>query len=339
MGSAAAWQLARRGKSVLLLERFKAGHAYGASHGGVRIFRYGYSNPTYVRMVQAALPLWRELEAEAGETLLEITGALDHGPAAEIDRLAAAYQECGVLHERLTPEAAGQRWPGLRFDTAVLAQPNAGRTRADATVAALHRIAAASGAEIRYETPVLGIESSHDGVKIRINDEDLSAPVAVVAAGAWTPRLLAGLGIPLPAMKITEEQVAHFPLLHERPGGNPWPSFMHRGTTIWYGLEAPGEGIKLGEHHAGRLCDPDPEWRSFAIDPAARERIRRYAQDWLPGVLPELVSETTCLYTTTPTEDFVVERFGPVVVGAGFSGHGFKFTPLIGARLADLALG
>ncbi len=155
MGSAAGWQLARRGHAVLVLERFDASHTYGASHGGVRIFRYGYEDPTYVRMVQDALPLWRELEAESGETLLELIGALDHGPEREIDALAAAYQNCGVVHERLTPQAATERWPGLRFDTAVLAQTDAGRTRAAATVAALQRLSAALGAELRYQSRVV----------------------------------------------------------------------------------------------------------------------------------------------------------------------------------------
>jgi sarcosine oxidase len=339
MGSAAAWQLARRGRAVLLLERFGAGHIYGASHGGVRIFRYGYEDPTYVRMVQAALPLWRELEADAGETLLELTGALDHGLERDLDVLAAAYRECGVRHERLTAQDAAQRWPGLRFDTAVLAQADAGRTKAAATVTALHRTAAAHGADVRTDTQVLAIEWKAGEVIVRTENEKFSAPVAVVAVGAWAESLLDLLDIPLPELRTTEEQVFHFPPIEEHPGGNPWPSFMHRGPRIWYGLQTPGEGIKLGEHHAGAACDPEPGRRSFTIDPAARDRVRRYAAEWLPGVDPEPVTETTCLYTTTPTEDFVIDRFGPIVVAAGFSGHGFKFTPLIGARLADLAVG
>lgn len=339
MGSAAAWQLARRGRSVLLLERFAAGHSYGASHGGVRIFRYGYTDPAFVRMVQEALPLWRELEAESEETLLEVTGALDHGPERELDALAAAYRQCGIVHERMTPDAAAERWPGLRFDTAVLVQPDAGRTRAAATIAALHRSAAASGADVRFDTRVMAVESAGEHVVVRTENEELSAPVAVVAVGAWAATLLAPLRIPLPNLRTTEEQVFHFPPARQRPGSRPWPSFMHRGRRIWYGLESPGEGIKLGEHHAGQPCDPEPSRRGFSITPAARDRVRRYAAQWLPGVDPEPVTEATCLYTTTPNEAFVIDRFGPVVVAAGFSGHGFKFTPLIGARLAALALG
>jgi len=338
MGSAAAWQIARRGRPVLMLERFHAGHSYGASHGGVRIFRYGYEDPTYVQMVQDALPLWRELEAEAGDTLLELTGAVDHGPEREIGPLEAAYRKCGVVHERLTPQEATERWTGLRFDTAVLAQPDAGRTRAAATVAALRRAATASGADLRYESRALSLEPVSDGVLVRTEDEAFTACAAVVAVGAWAQPMLEPLGIPLPSLRITEEQVFHFPPRDTAPAGNLWPSFMHRGSRIWYGLETPGEGIKLGEHHAGPICNPEPERRSFTIEPAARERAVKYATDWLPGVTPKPVTEATCLYTTTPTEEFLIGRYGPIVVAAGFSGHGFKFTPLIGSRLADLAL-
>lgn len=145
---------------------------------------------------------------------------------------------------------------------------------------------------------MLDIVPAEDQVRVRTRNEEFTAPTVVVAAGAWTEPLLAPLAIPLPAMTTTEEQVFHFSAAQERPGGHPWTSFMHRGTTIRYGLQSPGEGIKLGEHHAGRVCDPEP------VD-----------AEWLPGVRPEPVTETTCLYTTTPTEEFVIERFGRVVVG------------------------
>lgn len=111
---------------------------------------------------------------------------------------------------------------------------------------------------------------------------------------------------------------------------------MHRGRWI-YGLATPGEGVKVAEHHTGPLVDPDA--RSFAPDEAGVERVRRYAAEWLPGLVPEPASVTTCLYTTTPTEDFVLDRVGRVVLASPCSGHGFKFTPEIGRLLAGLALG
>lgn len=340
MGSAATWQLARSGRSVLLLDRYGAGHAYGASHGEVRIFRYGYVDPRYVRMAQAALRRWRELEADSGQSLIELTGALDHGPEADIEDLAVAYRECGVAHERITPDEASQRWPGMRFDTTVLLQTEAGWIRAAATLQALHRAAARHGADVRWNERVLEIKAGADVVRLRTDSDGFEAPVVVVAAGAWTEQVLGSTGISLPILSNTQEQIFHFPpnpAIRSLPGDNLWPPFMHRGPQIWYGLETPGEGIKLGEHHGGIPCDPDA--RSFVVDPGARERACEYAARWLPGVDPEPVSETTCLYTTTPTEDFVIERYGRIVVAAGFSGHGFKFTPLVGARLAELATG
>jgi sarcosine oxidase len=111
---------------------------------------------------------------------------------------------------------------------------------------------------------------------------------------------------------------------------------VRRGSWI-YGLATPGEGVKVAEHHTGPVVDPDT--RSFDPDDAALERVRRYAADWLPGLVAEPRSVTTCLYTSTASEDFVLDRVGPVVLASPCSGHGFKFTPEVGRLLADLADG
>src|SRR5882762_7135322 len=131
MGSATAWWLARRGVDVVLLEQFAPGHARGSSHGGSRIFRLAYDDPSHVRMAQAALPLWRELEDDAGEPLLDTTGAIDHGDGASVDAVADAMKSCGVRFDRLSKDAAGERWPAMRFDGDVLFHADGGRCRAD----------------------------------------------------------------------------------------------------------------------------------------------------------------------------------------------------------------
>lgn len=143
MGASAAWWLALRGHDVVVLEQFEAGHERGSSHGATRVFRHAYPDAHYVRMAREALPLWRELEAEAGATLLELTGAADHGPPAAVDQIAAALIGESVAREQLRPSAAAERWPGMGFDQAVLFHPEAGRCLADATVAALHARATA----------------------------------------------------------------------------------------------------------------------------------------------------------------------------------------------------
>jgi sarcosine oxidase len=155
----------------------------------------------------------------------------------------------------------------------------------------------------------------------------------VVACGPWAPSTLAGL-VALPPLTVTREQVFYF---RPRDAGLVWPSFIHHRTPFVYGLDTPGMGVKVAEHHTGAPTDPDR--RSFEVDAEGQERVTRYVDEWFPGLEPEPASAETCLYTTTPTEDFVVDRAGPLVVAAGFSGHGFKFVPLIGRLLADLALG
>ena len=333
MGSAAAWCLARDGRGVALLERFDAGHKRGSSHGRSRIFRLAYPDPFYVELAQRALPLWRELEDDAGEALLTTTGGVDHGPAESVRGVAEALAARGASHELMDARAAADRWPGMRFGNAVLFQPDAGCCNADATVAALQRRAAAHGAEIRTDVGPVVIEPAGDGVVARAELGEWRAPVAVVACGPWAPKTLAGIAA-LPPVEVTREQVFYF---ESRDGSASWPSFIHHRTPYIYGLDTPGLGVKVAEHHTGAETDPDT--RTFDVDEAGRERVTRYVDEWFPGLQPEPVAAETCLYTTTPTEDFVVDRAGPVVVAAGFSGHGFKFTPLIGRLLADLAAG
>lgn len=334
MGSATAWWLARLGRDVVLLEQFEQGHVRGSSHGGSRIFRFAYPDVEYVALAQAALPLWRELEDDAGVALLDTTGGLDHGDPAVIATVADALTARGAAFEMLSPDAARERWPAMAFDRSVLFQPDAGRCRADDTVRALQDRAAAHGADVRFSTGPAELVERNDHVRARCRAVDLEvdASTAVITAGAWV-EAVAGPHVALPPVTVTQEQVVHFAPRDERE----WPSFIHHGDDLVYGLRTPGEGIKVGGHHTGPAVHGDT--RTFDLDPARVDVAVRYAERWLPGVEPIPVFGVTCLYTTTPTEDFVVDRRGPFVVGSPCSGHGFKFTPVIGLMLADLAMG
>jgi sarcosine oxidase len=333
MGSAAAWWLARRGRDVTLLEQYEQGHCRGSSHGGSRIFRLAYPDPVYINMAKAALPLWRELEEDAGRGLLETTGGLDHGDPGMVSAISAALRACSVTCQQLTRYEAAERWPMFRFDGPVCFQPDAGRCLADATVRALQDRATHYGAALHFEETAVQVEANGDGIAVTTPADRYEAPVAVIAAGAWVERLISST-LPLPPLTVTQEQPFHFAAL--RFGA--WPSFIHYRQPAIYGLETPGEGIKVAEHHTGVRVD-DLDRRTFAVDPTGRQRVIDYVDDWIPGLIAEPSSETTCLYTTTPSEDFVIDRRGPLVVAAGFSGHGFKFTPLVGRMLADLVVG
>jgi sarcosine oxidase len=340
MGSAAAWWLARRGRRVALVERFDAGHSRGSSHGASRIFRYAYADPVMVRLVLEARPLWDDLQDDAGEVLLDEIGALDHGRRATVDALASAMASAGVPFERLRPEAAEERWPHLRFEGTVVHQPTAGRCLADATVAALLRKAADHGADVRCGVGPATVSHDGGGVRVEAGGEELVAATAVVTAGGWVSSVVGAgtaVGLPLPVLRVTEEQLVHFPPTVERDEWERWASVIHHADRFWYSLPSPGVGLKLGGHHEGDVVDPDR--RRDDPDPEYVDGLVRYVEAWIPGVRPEPMAGTTCLYTTTPDERFLVDRRGPIVVGSACSGHGFKFVPLIGRVLADLADG
>jgi sarcosine oxidase len=296
-------------------------------------------------------------------------GAMGSATAWALARrgLVEALLVCGVPFEYLTgPEAQG-RWPGMRFDDRVVVQKVAGRAHADRTVAALQAQAARHGAEVRQHVRVTGIEVAADGgAVVHVVDQashsdgavtSLRASAVVVTAGAWTSGLLAGVpGFDeLPPLVVTQVQSAHFPVRDQAlVADDAWPSFIHHvdpaahaearlpeapdggyPPTGAYGHHTPGEGVRVGHHGTGPVVDPDT--RDLTAEPGRLAELRAYVREWLPGVDADAPAPISGTSTTTPDERFLLDRVGPVVIGAGFSGHGFTFTPGIGQVLADLA--
>ncbi|WP_434770073.1 FAD-dependent oxidoreductase [Curtobacterium flaccumfaciens] len=341
VGAATAYALTARGEGVLLVEQHARGHHLGSSHGATRIFRQGYADPEYVTLTSRALELWGALEAAAGEELIVRTGAVDHGRPEVIDAIAAALADADIPHESLTPDQAAARWPGIAFEGRVLTHPSAGRIRSERTSEVFLTLAERTGlADLRFDTRVTGLEDHGDDVTVALSDGSAVRTASVVAAvGSWAPTLvgglLAGRGAGLPAIRVTQEQPAHFP--SHLPDA-AWPSFVHwaDGDDV-YGLLTPGEGVKVGFHGTGPVVDPDH--RDFVPVPAEAERLQAYVARYVPGVDATKPTFISCLYDNSPDEDFVIDRVGPLTVATGFSGHGFKFAPLLGEMLADLATG
>jgi monomeric sarcosine oxidase len=317
MGLSAAWRLASAGAEVVVLEQFCVGHHHGSSHGPTRVFRTLYDDPLYVRMAQRAIPLWRELESLSGEDLLRMTGGIHVDDAAVLERFRSVLESCG---ERV--EDRGVPWLD-EVDASTLWVENIGVIAADATVGAL---ADAAHVPVIEDAKVLSIEAG-DGVVVHTGERSYPADVCVVAAGAWAAPLLAGVKIDLP-VHVTREQVLYFPA-----DTSEMTPFVH-GLPHWvYGVPS-GDLLKVAEHHRGASTTADG--RTFDLDEDAAERVRSYVAEHLPFVDPEPVSFETCLYTTTPDQDFVIDRRGPIVIASPCSGHGFKFAPLIGEMVASL---
>lgn len=328
MGSATARALARSGRDVVLLERFPLGHARGSSHGRSRIFRFSYPDRRYVRMAMEALPLWRELEEDAGEEILRTTGGLDLGPAVN-DHAGSLARE-GAAFELLEDVDAATRFPFISLPPGpVLFQPDAGMVLADRAVDAFVRTALAAGAEVVEERPVLSVGADGDGAVAETEEETYRAAVVVVTAGGWAPELLRPAGIELP-VRPTRETVAYFRIDESLPV----PALVEWNEPAGYAVRSPGQGIKAGEHGTGPVTDPNEEG---SPNPAAAERVAAWVRTRLPDIDPEPHLSETCIYTNTADESFVLERHGPIVVGSACSGHGFKFAPWIGRHLAGLA--
>lgn len=333
-GTSAARSIAARGHRVTVLERFEAGHVRGSSHGQERIFRLSYEDPAYIRLGLDALDGWRALSEEFGETILHPVGMLDHGDAARLEVLERTCREQGVPIDRIRGSVAAASWPGFRFESDVLVQSEAGWIAADRALAAFTTLAARDGATFRYGSAARHVEPVGEGWRVTTDDDTLDADALVVATAGWTPELLgADLGavVELPPITVTTEVAAYF-----RPrDDSPWPCWCHRLEPEVYGLPSPDGLVKVAEHGTGIVSHPDE--RSFDPPAEALARLEEYVARWLPGVEPGVVRSTTCLYASTPTDDLVMERTGSLVLGVGLGGHGFKFGPAVGDRLADLA--
>jgi sarcosine oxidase len=343
MGSATALALSRRGLSTVLLEQHQPGHRLGASHGAVRIFRLSYPAVDYVRLSQRALGCWGRLEDEAGEQLLITTGGVDAGPVTY--DCAAALGEAGVRYEWLTAAAAAERFPAIDFVglDRVLLQPDGGVVLADRTLAAQYRLARAAGVDLRTNSRVRDVQKKSSGLTIVTDGGEIAAGIVVLTPGPWAGTLAtSALGRALP-IRSTLQVVVHF-----APAATdddhlvaPMPTFVEwvEPTRARYAVPPVGvaPGVKMGEHDPGPEVDPSNG--PFGVDEARVRPVIEFARRRVPGVSADPIATETCLYSLTVDEDFILDRIGDVVIGAGFSGHGFKFGPLIGEVLADLATG
>lgn len=332
MGAAAAWQLSKAGRSVALVEQFEVGHDHGSSHGAARVFRFSYDEHTYVRMAMEALPLWREAEAASGQRLLTVVGGFDVGPVERLEAHAAALGAGGATFEMLTGADLMERFPsvGLPPTDPVLHQPDAGVLAADRAVRSMVDLAVASGAVLLEHNRVVELRQNGSGAAISMADRTITAPVAVVTAGPWARPLLAGAGIDLPVTP-SRESVAFF---RSEPAAE-FPVFVEWTEGPLYALPTADQGLKTGWHHTGPDTDPD---LPGSVEPHVIERMTEWVRERFPGADPAHHHAETCVYTNTEDERFILERHGAIVVGSACSGHGFKFAPLIGKRLAELAL-
>lgn len=346
VGSATVAELAARGHDVLGVERFDVPHARGSSHGSTRIIRLAYyEHPSYVPLLRRAYERWRDLEAATGRDLLTVTGSLAIGPSGSdvVEGAERACREHNLAYERLAGPAVGERFPGYDLDErfAAVYQPRGGYLASEECVVAHVEHAHGNGATVRARERVLEWEATGSGVSVETDRDSYHADNLVVSAGPWIRELvpeLAGYATP-------ERQVLAW-FQPAAPGDyepEAFPVFsMTADGEHYYGfpVHADRPGVKLGRyHHLEEAVDPDE-----VREPDRRDEqlLREFAETYLPRAAGPTMGLETCLFTNTPDERFVVDTHPAhdnVVIAGGFSGHGFKFTAVLGEVLADLVEG
>ena len=345
MGSAAAYHLAARGQRVLGLEKFTPAHDRGSSHGGSRIIRQSYfEDPAYVPLLLRSYQLWEKLAADSGREVFQLTGGLFIGPPDSLTVAGSlqASREWDLPHEVLDAGEIRSRYPNFTPDDGDVAvfEAKAGFARPELTVQSHLDLAAQAGATLSFGEEVLHWAETAGGVSVTTGRGTYSAGRLVICPGAWAPQLLAGFNIPLTG----ERQVLYW--LDPVCGTEPFvdhPIFIgenEQGEQI-YGfpaIDGPAGGVKVAFFRKGVPCTPDTIDREVHDREIAAMRTRVGAL--LPALDGPCVHSATCMYSNTPDQHFVIARHPEstnVTVACGFSGHGFKFVPVVGEILADLA--
>jgi sarcosine oxidase len=388
MGSAALYHLARRGKRVLGIERFEIPNELGSSHGVTRIIRQAYfEHPSYVPLVRRAYELWRELEAEAGEQLLFITGAVEGGPRI-FEGAVRSSVEHALPFEELDGAEVTRRFPAFRLpeDLRVVYQRDGGFLLSERCILAHVAGARARGAEIQTGERVLDWSAGENGVRVRTDRRKVESERLVLTAGAYSqevarlapglvvaqrqvlgwlepkrPELFAADRFPVFNLALEEGHVYGFPIhgvTNAAAKRTPSGIFARQGSRA-IEIRASGFGSCAGSEFARADSDPahqagfkigfydhegargDPDAISREVTPADEVPLRRFAERYFPDGAGRTLDLKACLFELSPDEHFLVDRHPETelaVLGAGFSGHGFKFCSVVGAILADLAL-
>lgn len=341
MGSATLDALTRRGASALGIEQFEVGHERGSAGGDTRLIRKAYfEHPDYVPLLLRAYEGWADLERRTGQRVLFPTGAVYLGPEV-IGGSREAAEAHGLAHDVLTGAEVSTRWPAFALapDAVAMVEPDAGYVLATPSIRLFAAEARRRGAEMLEQTVAEAWETDGAGVTVCTTTGTYTGAHLVVTAGPWAPSLLGDLDV---SLRVTRQALFWFepaaPELFERGRFPCWAADAGEAGGIFYGFPLSERGVKVAHHHPGPTVAPDDD---RPPTDAELSPVRDVVNRLLPAATGPVIHATTCRYTMSPDEHFVI---GPhphhdrVTIACGFSGHGFKFAPVVGEALADLAL-
>ncbi|OLS21111.1 MAG: Monomeric sarcosine oxidase [Candidatus Heimdallarchaeota archaeon LC_2] len=348
MGSATTYYLAKSGKKVLLLEQFEFLHPKGSSHGESRIIRRAYPEKHFADLMLHAYDLWNELERETMREIIKKTGGLDmgHKDNKDLNSLEEACKSLDINYEKLDAENLRIRFPNLIVpeDYAGIYQSDAGIINATQAVSMFQELARGYNAQLVDYSKVERINTENSKIEITANQIIYTASKLIITSGAWINSILALIGAKIQLdVDIWKMTIAYWKVLDEVNFTPPkFPIFINWGDEAYYGFPiAERENyIKIGPHYKSEIIQ-DVENKSLEPNQQVAEKLSNYVSTRFRNIESKPIDLQSCLYTMTSDENFIVD-FHPdnpnIIIGAGFSGHGFKFTPLIGKMISQMVI-
>lgn len=326
----------------MMIDAWDPPHAKGSHHGDTRIIRHAYGEGReYIPLALRAQQLWKELEEEAGERLFAKTGVLGVGaPDSPFIRETIAGAKTHSLPlERLSAKEIMRRWPGISIPENYIGclEPDAGVLFSDDCLRAFRKRAIDRGAVLKTNTPVLALRREDGGISVRTPTDTFYGERVIISAGAWVGKLLADLSLPLTPVRKT---IGWFRCDEKLYDFRQFPAFIFDlPEKQYYGFPSiGGSGVKVGRHDGGPPIDPDRFDRIFGSKPEDEKDLRRFLQRTLPRAAGELLRGSVCIYTRTPDEHFLIDLYPGserILIAAGLTGHGFKFSSALGEALAQ----
>ncbi len=344
MGMAAGYYLSRTNQSILLLDAHTPPHDQASHHGETRIIRHAYGEgEAYVPLALTAQRLWYELEQISGRSLFLNTGVLNAGQRSShsMQTIIKSAQQYDLPLEILTAEEVKTRWSGLTMPDDYIGcfEPTSGVLKCEECIEAYRDLAVANGVDIRTNAKVTTLTAHANGVDVTVGQDTYSANALIVAAGAWSGPLLEQIGLSLPLSPV-RKTFAWFKAEEEVFNDTVFPAFaFDTPAGYYYGFPSIGRaGLKIGRHDGGIPVDPNQPRRPFGQETGDLTDLQQFTNTFMPAI-DTLAHGKTCLYTMTPDEDFIIDLhpdYPHIAIAAGFSGHGFKFSSLVGKVLSEL---
>ncbi|OIK13137.1 N-methyltryptophan oxidase [Bacillus sp. MUM 116] len=346
MGMAAGYFLSKNGKRTLLIDSFNPPHDKGSHHGDTRIIRHAYGEgEEYVPLALKAQELWNDLENMTGKKLFLQTGVLNVGMEKTdfIQNIISSSKTYSLPLDVLDCNEVNKRWPGITLPNEYIGcfEPTSGVLKCEDCIAAYRELAEQHGTSILSHSRVKEISVHDNGVTIKTDHQTLYSDALVVSAGAWSGSLLSMLGLNLP-LQPTRKTFAWFDANDDFFHHNDFPAFsFETAQGLYYGFPSiHGSGLKVGRHDGGEKINPDVSIPGFGQLAEDEADLKEFLHHYIPSI-QHLKYGKTCMYTLTPDEDFIIDlhpHYSNVAIAAGFSGHGFKFSSVVGKILSELII-